>query len=242
MKTKYFKIQIINDVLIAHFECAETSNAFGMEEAEEFLRMSKYAIKNNATGIIVTSDLRIFCSGGHLKNYARLKKADGLKVNKKITKILNEFHHLSIPTVCLLTGDCFGGGIEWISAFDKIFAAPDILLGMWQRKIALSWGWGGANRLKYRLPKKILANLLMDAKTFSAYEALNLNLIDAIYPRELLPMKAFEYFQSQAKLSNYPTAALKSLNLSKLSPEKEAKLFESLWFNPDHQKVLSTKR
>ncbi len=228
--------------MIAHFESPESSNAFGIQEAEEFEKLSNYALKNKVQGIIITSDTRIFCSGGNLKNYARSPKSDGLKINKKITKILNDFQHIPIPTLCILSGDCFGGGMEWLSAFDKVLATPEVMLGMWQRKISLSWGWGGANRLKYRISKKTLMRLLLEAQTISAYQALDLNLIDAIYPKELITIKAFEFFQRQAELPAYPLSPIKALNLSKLSPEKEEKVFEKLWFNPDHKKILEKKR
>lgn len=239
MKTKYFKYQVIHNALVVHFDNPQTSNAFGLEEANEFQKLALHAVQKKLSGFILTSDLPVFCSGGHLKNYAKLKKSEGLKVNKTICKILDQFQHLPIQTFALVTGDCFGGGIEVLSAFDSIYCTPNVYLGMWQRKIGLTWGWGGANRLKYRIPKKQLLKMLLEARTISAYEAQDMGLVDKIYPKELLTMKALESLKASSQLPSESFESAKKLNLSKLSPKAESELFAKIWFNKSHQKVLS---
>jgi enoyl-CoA hydratase len=237
---KHFKTNIINNIVIAEFDNSEQRNCFGIACAKELQTIVKQISKQKRDGLIVTSQEKVFCSGGNLKDYAKLKKkSDGIKINREITKILNELESAPFPTICLVTGDCFGGGIEWISAFDMVFTVPHTLFGMWQRKIGLSFGWGGGVRLQKRLSHRELKNLILRAQNLSSYTALDINLIDAIYPKEIILNKALEQIKKLRDLPQIPFKAIKSLN-SQFTNEQ--KVFESIWMNSEHQRLLSKFR
>ncbi|MES2770193.1 MAG: enoyl-CoA hydratase/isomerase family protein [Bdellovibrionota bacterium] len=231
---KYFRIEVREKILIAYFDNSAQSNCFGIACAKELQKIIKHVKKDKIEGLLLTSDQRVFCSGGNLSDYAKLKnKAQGIKINKEITKILNEFNKMPVPTICLVTGDCLGGGIEWISAFDTVYATPSALFGMWQRRIGLSWGWGGGHRLKLRVSKKNLMNLLLNANNFSSYQAQELGLIDAIYTNELIFEKGLDFLKKQRDLPKIPFIKIKSGDI-----KHEQKIFQSLWMNPEHQRLL----
>lgn len=235
---KYFAVEHREKILIAYFNNSTQANCFGINCAKELLQILKYIKKNNVEGFLLTSEQRVFCSGGNLTDYAKLKgKAPGIKINKEITKILNELAEISVPTICLVTGDCLGGGIEWISAFDTIYSTPAALFGFWQRKIGLSWGWGGGHRLKLRVSKKNLLNLLLDANCFSSYKAKDIGLVDRIYSQELIFEKGLEFLEKNKHLPKIPFEKIKKADL-----KHEQKLFESLWMNSEHQRLLSKFR
>lgn len=231
---KYFEFEIQSNILILYFQAPQTSNAFGIQEAEEFHKITQTHIKNGIQGILLTSNESIFCSGGHLKNYANQSKEDGLKVNKRITHILEEFSQVPVPTLALVQGDCIGGGLEVISAFDKVFATENAFFGMWQRKISLTWGWGGGHRLKKRIAKKLLLNLLLEAKTFSSFDALNMGLIDKIYPQSMIVKRALQYFKQSETLPKAPVLVVKAGDF-----KHEDKIFKKLWWNSEHKEVLA---
>lgn len=240
---KYFKTEIREKILIAYFDNSERSNCLSLACAKELHQILKTIKKEKLEGLLLTSEQRVFCSGGNLNDYANLKnKAAGIKINKEITKILNDLSELPVPTICLVTGDCFGGGLEWISAFDTVYAIPSALFGMWQRRIGLSWGWGGGHRLKMRLSKKNAVNLLLHAQNFSSYHACEMGLIDLVYPRELIFEKGLEFLKKQKDLPKIPFNKIKSGDLIEHISKKEQKLFESLWMNPEHQRLLSKFR
>jgi enoyl-CoA hydratase/carnithine racemase len=231
---KHFKTEEREDILIAYFDNSVQSNCLSLTAARELKTLFKAIHKKKLKGFILTSDYKIFCSGGNLSDYAKLKHSrQGLQINREITQILNELTELPVPTVCLVRGDCFGGGIEWISCFDKIFALPHSLFGMWQRKISLTWGWGGGHRLKMRVSKKDLQNILMSAENFSAYRALDMKMIDGIYEEDLILEKALSWLEAQKGLPHKPLPKIKSGNL-----KKEKKIFEELWMNDEHKTVL----
>jgi enoyl-CoA hydratase len=235
---KFFKTEAREKILIAYFNNPSQANCFGIECARELHKILKIIKKDNMHGFMLTSEQRVFCSGGNLSDYAKLKgKAPGIKINKEISKILKELSQVSVPTICLVTGDCLGGGVEWISAFDTIYTIPSALFGLWQRKIGLSWGWGGGHRLKMRVSKKNLMNLLLNAQCFSSYHAKDVGLIDAIYTKELIFEKGLKFLDSHKDLPKTPFEKIKSTDL-----RHEQKIFESLWMNPEHQRLLSKFR
>jgi enoyl-CoA hydratase len=238
LNLKFFRTEIREKILIAYFDNSAQANCFGVECARELHQLLKTTKKDNMEGFLLTSDQRVFCSGGNLSDYAKLKgKGPGVKINKEISKILKELNQLPVPTICLVTGDCFGGGVEWISAFDVVYSIPSAIFGLWQRKIGLSWGWGGGHRLKMRIPKKILINLLLSAECFSGYKAKSIGLIDAIYPKELIFEKGLKFLESHKDLPKIPFEKIKATDL-----KHEQKIFESLWMNEEHQRLLSRFR
>lgn len=243
LRLKYFKPDICEKILIATFDNSEKANCLSLDCAKELQQILKFIKKEKIEGFILTSEQRVFCSGGNLSDYAKLKnKTAGIKINKEISKILNELHTVPVPTLCLVTGDCFGGGLEWISAFDMVYAVPSALFGLWQRKIGLSLGWGGGRRLELRLPKRALINLLLDTNNISSYQAKDIGLVDLIYPKELILKKGLAFLKKQKPLAKIPFAKIKSSDLVEDISKKEQRVFESLWMNPEHQRLLSKFR
>jgi enoyl-CoA hydratase/carnithine racemase len=180
----------------------------------------------------------VFCSGGNLTDYAAMTSPEeGKRVNRKIAAILDEVSRLPVPTVCAVTGDCFGGGVELISAFDVVLSVPHAMFALWQRKIGLSFGWGGGKRLESRLGIHKLRQLALSANSFSALEAMKLGLIDAVSIDERLLEDARACAMGMSALPKAPVASLKSY-----TPEKEKEIFESLWLNEEHAKVLAGKK
>lgn len=243
MDLKYFKIEIREKILIAYFDNSAQANSFGIACAKEFEKITKYIKKHKIEGFLLTSEQRIFCSGGNLSDYAKLKnKSQGIKINKEITKILNDFSKTPTPTICLVTGDCLGGGIEWISAFDTVYTTPSVTFGMWQRRIGLTWGWGGGHRLKMRTSKKNLMNLLLNASNFSSYKAKDLGVVDEIYPLELIVEKGLAFLEQHRDLPKIPFSKVKSADLAAHISKDEQRIFQSLWMNSEHQRLLSKFR
>lgn len=243
MNLKYFKLETREKILIAYFDNSSRSNAFGIGCAKEFHKIIKHIKKHKIEGFLLTSDQRIFCSGGNLSDYAKLKtKSQGIKINKEIAKILNEFSKMTVPTICLINGDCLGGGIEWVTAFDTIYATPSAFFGMWQRRIGLSWGWGGGHRLKMRISKKNLLNWVLNANNFSSYKAQEIGLVDAIHASEIIFERGLDFLKKQKDLPNIPFSKIKSTDLVSHITKNEQRVFQSLWMNPEHQRLLSKFR
>jgi enoyl-CoA hydratase/carnithine racemase len=138
-----------------------------------------------------------------------------------------------VPTVACVSGDVYGGGIELLSCFDFVFSAPHVRFGLWQRRIGLSYGWGGGKRITQRLgPIKSFQKSVL-ADTVSAYEALRIGLVDEIVPEFLLEKKTIETLRQLESLPKLPFEKLKNWN-----ERQEQSVFESLWHGTEHKDAL----
>jgi enoyl-CoA hydratase/carnithine racemase len=232
-------------VLILRFSDPSSSNSLSLAAAEELARIltriSEGVDKNETSApyraLVFFSKGRIFCSGGQLSDYASMSNADqGKAVNRRITEILANLSELPIPTICAVSGDCFGGGVELISAFDTVISVPHVLYGFWQRRIGLTFGWGGGKRIEQRIGLPQLKRLALSTETFGAHEALSIGLIDFIVPVSSLESVSLEIAEQMSTAATAPIGQLK-----KWSADRETEIFESLWWNPDHRAVLSKR-
>jgi enoyl-CoA hydratase/carnithine racemase len=231
----FITVEKIDRVLELTFEDPLSRNSFSLRAAEE---LAAVLHEGEFDAIVFTARGRVFCSGGNLADYAALAASEeGLKINRRITEVLDLLARQPVPTVCAVNGDCFGGGVELISAFDFVLATPSSFFGLWQRKIALSFGWGGGRRLEHRLGLASLKRLALEANELGAREALEFGLIDAIVPESLLMARALEKAKAVASLSQAPLGALKTW-----SAEREREVFESLWWNNEHRRALASRR
>ena len=240
---QFFKLQAIDAAapsrfLSIEFEDKASRNSFGLGAARELLQILRDAEASSCAGIIFRSQGAVFCSGGNLRDYAKSNdSAPGIMINREISQVLNELNMSRLMTIALVEGDCFGGGLELLSAFDEVIAVPGVLFGFWQRRIGLSFGWGGGHRLARRLGDQMLIRLAMEASVVFCPEALDLNLIDYV----TTPMTAFNFamcrLQALTRFSNDPVGPLKRLRQTMTSPI-ESSVFEELWWNADHRKAL----
>lgn len=226
-------------IRIARFVLDDPSskNALSLKQAEKLAKdLQLKSSKRNFDAVLVTSRGSHFCSGGNLSDYAGMKTPmQGKLVNRKITAILDSLSSLPVPTACVVQGDCLGGGLELLGSFDYVVSVPEAQFGFWQRKIALSFGWGGRKRLARRLCDSRLDQLAMSSRNLSAAEALANGLIDQICLASRAEEAAEQWLLQTASLPALPLEELKKSIGKKVD---ERKFFEKLWWNKEHLKVL----
>lgn len=230
------KVYITDQFLMVNFNSPQNRNAFSVERA----RVLKKSIKNKKIkGIILYSEGSVFCAGGDLAEYSRLKtKQQGVRINHEITQILTFLAQLPVPKLVFVDGDCFGGGIELLSCFDWIVATPKSFFALWQRQMTLSFGWGGYARLLKRIPESQLKAWVLSGEIRSTQGAFDLGLVNEIIPS----FKRDEYFESwrlqQIQLTSESYSSIHSLNI-----KNERKVFDKLWWSVAHrQKLFKVKR
>lgn len=203
------------------------SNAFTSEDADDLNEILK--LKKVRGLIWQSAHPTIFCSGGDLKTYAGLSKAQGILLNRKIAKGLYSLASAPFPKVAYVNGDCWGGGLELLSCFDYRACASHALFGFWQRRNALTFGWGGFQRWNSKVSSDQIVQLSLSARIFSAREALRIGIIHQI----ISDIKALSWLESAATLQRESGGAT-----LKLRPQTEQKLFEQLWFSEEHRASL----
>ncbi len=226
--------QVQSGILYLTISNSQHGNSFGREEAE-LLDVSLKRFQGNFDGILLQAEGdRFFCTGGNLRSYASLRtRLQGIKVNLRIRQVLKKLNSLPQPKVAVVTGDCFGGGLEVLSVFDRVFAVPEACVGFWQRRLGLTFGWGGGARWEKKLGVGSMLACLLEARTYSSYEAVQLGMIHRVILRERIGDEALQWLK---QVIQWPKEPLKDLRGWKT--EKESKIFDELWLNPSHKRIL----
>ncbi len=226
-----FKSKLEKSILTVAFSDPSSRNALSLQAARELFEI---ITTQKFEALILTAEGRVFCSGGHLTDYAAMTTAEqGQAVNDEIRLVLAELASLNRPTIAVLNGDAFGGGVELASSFDFVIAAPHVMLALWQRKIGLSFGWGGGARIERRIGSANLRSLSLSTDALTAHNALAIGLIDEVVQESQLLGRALSLATQLASLPQEPIAAAKGFSAS-----DETKAFKALWWNKSHRAIL----
>lgn len=225
------KITEQNNFLFVKLDSSCTRNAFSLKEAQQLQANLK---DKNILGLVLTAEGSVFCSGGNLQEYASLKtKKQGQRINRQIAQALQILSSSTFPKLAVVDGDCFGGGLELLSCFDWVVATPKSFFALWQRKMGLSFGWGGYERLLKRCSERELKSWLLSAEIKTVYWAYDHHLVDEIISEKNKNMFIQNWMGRHVQLSHKTYEVIKSLN-----SKSERKSFDELWWSKEHLQLL----
>ncbi len=228
----YFAVSEDKHILHLRFHAPDSGNALSLAAARELAGIGKQYAKWPGVVAVSSGHPTLFCSGGNLSDYAKMKgKAPGLKVNREITRCLEAFSKWSAVKLALIEGDVLGGGMEWLARFDYRWSTPYALFSFWQKRIGLSPGWGGGTAWSARIGESRMRGLLLEARLLGPDRALALGLVD----RLVAPVRL------QLVLADWCAAMSSEVNpaLGRWSARQEAAIFTSLWQGPEHKRALA---
>ncbi len=135
--------------------------------------------------VIISAKKSIFIAGADLKTL--LKQAQTGEMRAFIAegqRVFNRIAALSIPTCAAIHGACAGGGYEITLACDYRVASEDpaTRIGLPETTLGLIPAWGGATRLPRLIGVEKAGDVILKGKLYSAKEAGELGLVDAVVP------------------------------------------------------------
>jgi enoyl-CoA hydratase len=190
----------------------------------------------NVRVAIVRSALpKFFCSGADistLKDANRAQFANFLTVAHETVDQMTRTPKIFIAAIA---GHCLGGGLELALCCDFRFAASaKYRIGLAEVNLGLSPGMGGTQRLSRLIPKSRALHLMVTGEPVGADEALQLGIVDRVFPEEKLQEEVMAYAR---KLAAGPTMAQGYIKLS-VNMGLETSLSEGLAIERAHQNQL----
>jgi 3-hydroxyacyl-CoA dehydrogenase / enoyl-CoA hydratase / 3-hydroxybutyryl-CoA epimerase len=171
-------------------------------------------VENDSTlrGLIITSAKKsIFIAGADLKTLLQQAQVGDMRAFiAEGQQIFNRLAKLKIPTVAAIHGACAGGGYEVALACDYRVATDDpaTKIGLPETTLGLIPAWGGCTRLPRLIGSEKAADVILKGKLYSAQEALKLELVDEIAPRDQLLDRAREKLHAgKRKIERRPPAS-----------------------------------
>lgn len=152
------------------------------------------------------------------KNRTGKKVKDYDALNEAAFKAL---YHFKKPTIALIEGYCFGGGLGLALSCDLRFAADNAVFSIPAARLGLGYPPRMVRTLLSVLPIPRAKELLFTARKYKADEALDIGLVNTVFPHSIFNE---ETLKIAARISeNAPLtikAAKAAINELSLKPEK----------------------
>ena len=122
--------------------------------------------------VTATGD-RAFCTGADINAWGDLPPAEfASHWVRDGHRIFDRLARLSKPTIAVLTGHAFGGGLELAAACDIRVMVPRATLALPEAGVGIVPGWSGTQRLARLLPEPVLKEMALFGRRISAERAL----------------------------------------------------------------------
>lgn len=124
---------------------------------------------------------RAFCTGADINGWGDLGPAgfarhwvrDGHRIFDRLAR-------LSKPTIAVLNGHAFGGGLELAAACDLRVMAPKATLALPEAGVGIVPGWGGTQRLLRLIPEPMVKEMALFGHRIRAERALACGFVAAV--------------------------------------------------------------
>lgn len=126
--------------------------------------------------VLVTASLaKAFCTGADITAWGDLSPAEFARVwVREGHRIFDRLARLSKPTIAVLEGFAFGGGLELAAACDIRVLSPRVTIGLPETGVGIVPGWSGSQRLLRLLPEPVVKEMALFGRRLPAERALTL--------------------------------------------------------------------
>lgn len=163
-------------------------NAFNYEMLEQLRNvMESIQIHPDIRLVIITgSGDKAFSVGADLKERKTLPDTLVKRNLNRFGEVFTLIEQLPQPTICVLNGYAFGGGLELALACDFRIAADTVSLGLTETSLGIIPGAGGTQRLPRLIGEAKALELILTAKRMTAHEAFDYGVVTKVAPVESL--------------------------------------------------------
>ncbi|MEP6267792.1 MAG: enoyl-CoA hydratase/isomerase family protein [Paracoccaceae bacterium] len=134
-----------------------------------------------AVVMLTASGDRAFCAGADINAWGDLSPAEFARHwVREGHRVFDRLARLSKPTVAVLQGHAFGGGLELAAACDIRVMAPKASLALPEASVGIVPGWSGTQRLTRLLPEPILKEMALFGHRLKADRALACGFVAAV--------------------------------------------------------------
>lgn len=128
--------------------------------------------------LVTATGNRAFCTGADITAWADLAPDDFARHwVRGGHRVFDRLARLSKPTVAVLEGPAFGGGLELAAACDIRVMSPKARFALPETGVGIVPGWSGTQRLARLLPEAVLKEMALFGRPLSADRALALGFV-----------------------------------------------------------------
>ena len=184
----------------------ESMNAFNYEMLRELGQVAESIRINPDIRVVIFTGAgdKAFSVGADLKERKNLTEQQVKRNIYKIGEVFSTIENLPQPTIAMLNGYAFGGGMELALSCDFRIGTDDLLLGLTETSLAIIPGAGGTQRLPRLIGEAKAMELILTARRLKADEALTYGILTKVVSRENLLEETGKF--ADMMLANGPIA------------------------------------
>ena len=176
---KYILTETVDKVALIRINRPKALNALNSTLMGELMdALAEFDSNPEIGSIVVTGDERAFAAGADIKEMAEASAVDMLK--KDIISTFDRIKEIKKPVIAAVSGWCLGGGNELAMSCDMIVASESARFGQPEINLGVIPGAGGTQRLTRAVGKAIAMEMVLNNRTLTAEEALQMGLITRI--------------------------------------------------------------
>jgi len=177
----------IDKLALITLDRPEALNALSFGQLHDLSRLIDGLVDGDARALLVTgAGDRAFSAGADIKELmgrSLVEQRAGAMLGQSV---LAKLDHLSIPSIALINGYAFGGGLELALACTFRLAAPGARLGFPEIKLGLIPGYGGTQRLPRLVGEARATELILTGRTIDADEAERIGLVNRVVAGDMI--------------------------------------------------------
>jgi enoyl-CoA hydratase/carnithine racemase len=203
-------------------------NAFTVEMLAQLAgHLDEIERDTSIAAVIVTAEgERAFCTGADINGWGDLGPADFARHwVRDGHRIFDRLARLSKPTVAVLNGHAFGGGLELAAACDIRVMTPKATLALPEAGIGIVPGWSGTQRLLRLMPEPMVKEMALFGQRIRADRAWACGFVAAVDEDPWAP--AFALLERLVTLSPRAVEISKSM-IHAAQGEDKAAMIEAL--------------
>ncbi len=202
---EFVRLEVANGVGTIRLE-RPPANAINRQVAEELRDAAVEAGgRDDVRAVVIWGGPKIFAAGADIKDMAEYAPEQVRPVVGALGDALVVVEEIPKVTIAAINGYCLGGGCEMAIAADLRYAAADATIGQPEIALGIIPGAGGTQRLPRLIGLSKAKELIYSGRRVGAEEALEIGLVDRVFPAEEVYERARE---DAARYARGPTAAL----------------------------------
>lgn len=161
-------------------------NLYGQELEDGLVAAVRRAHEERPRALIFRAEGEVFTAGVDVHGFQH-HDADTYRNNNggglQLTQALED---LPLPTIAAVHGLCLTIGLELSLACDLLLAADDARFGLVERRVGISPGMGGTQRMVERAGAARAREFVMTGRIYGAQELMEWGVVNRIYPADRL--------------------------------------------------------
>lgn len=181
------ELSLRDDVALITLNRPEALNALSFEIIREIETViDKVALSGARAILFIGEGTKAFCAGADIKELRGRTLVQQKQGSELGQSVFSKISAAPMPSIALINGYAFGGGLEMALACDFRIASTHAKMGLPEIKLGLIPGYGGTQRLPRIIGEARALEMIMTAETVDAAEAKRIGLVNLIADGNLL--------------------------------------------------------